>query len=351
MAHTFDHEDYEITLIDTPGFNDTFQSETTVLKSIADWLDQSYRTPPHTKLNGVIYMQAITDRRMYGSTLRNLLMFRELCGENPLKNVILVTTGWGTAKAAGRLEQATENERQLRAEPQFWQNMIKRGSDVKKFNDTRESALDIIFSLVDKDPVLLQIQEELVDKDKNLADTSAGHVVNEELKKLEEKFHAELEALEQQMTDAKAKSDMELQEVLEESKKELSKMKEDARRAQDELHYERRNQQRHYDQQIEDLTRELTRQSENTELQLKAQRIEDRLQFEGIVAELRNNEYKIRNEQRLYLEQKIAELEKGKKKGSGTRLLVQLTGTLGALAMGVLGFPMLGGLSALGFAL
>ena len=345
MDYTFEHDGYEITLIDTPGFNDTFKSETAVLKNIASWLDLTYRNPPHTKLNGIIYMQAITDRRMYGSTLRNLLMFRELCGENPLKNVILVTTGWGTAAAAGRLDQATQNERQLRTEPQFWENMIKRGSDIKKFEDTRKSALDIIFSLVDRDPVVLKIQEELVDENKNLVDTSAGHVVNEEIKKLEEKYRAELQELAQQMEEAQARQDKELQEVLADSKKELERLREDARRAQDELYYDRRNQQRKHDQDIENMKRELQRTKEETELQLKAQRIEDRLQFEGIVEQLRANQHKVREEERTVLERKITELEKSNqkiKKGAGQRLLVSLAGTLGSLAMTMLGFPSFG---------
>jgi hypothetical protein len=343
MDYTFELEDYEITLIDTPGFNDTFQSETTVLKNIASWLDLTYRNPPHTKLNGIVYMQAITDRKMYGSTLRNLLMFRELCGENPLKNVILVTTGWGTAAASGNLSQATENERQLRTEPKFWANMIRRGSDIKKFEDTRESALDIIFSLVDRKPTVLKIQKELVDENRNLIETSAGHVVNEEIKKLEEKYRAELLELAKQMEEAKAKQDRELQEVLAISKKELERLKLDARHAQDQLDYERRNHQRQYDQDLEDMKREMLRHKDQIELQLKAQHIEDRLQFEGIVEQLRANEYKVRQEERIVLEKKIAELEKGNvknKKGNGKKLLVSLAGILGAVAMSFLGFPL-----------
>jgi chromosome segregation ATPase len=275
--------------------------------------------------------------------LRNLLMFRELCGENPLKNVILVTTGWGRAAKAGILGQATQNERQLRTEPQFWANMIKRGSDIKKFQDTRESALEIIFGLVDRKPTILKIQKELVDENRNLVDTSAGHVVNEEIKRLEEKYRAELLELAQQMEEAKARQDKELQEVLADSKKELERLKEDARHAQDELNYERRNHQRQHDQDLEDMKREVRRHKEQVELQLKAQRIEDRLQFEGIVQQLRDNEYKVRQEERMVLEQKIAELEKSaekNKRGSGKKLLVSLAGILGAVAMSFLGFPL-----------
>lgn len=42
----FEHDNLRITLIDTPGFNDTLRSETEILRDVADWLDITYRNPP-----------------------------------------------------------------------------------------------------------------------------------------------------------------------------------------------------------------------------------------------------------------------------------------------------------------
>lgn len=346
MPYVFEHGGYEITLIDTPGFNDTLRDETAVLKNIASWLEQSYRQPPHKKLNGIIYMQMITDKRMTGSTLRNLRMFRELCGDNPLKNVILVTAGWGDARSTGKLNQATENEIQLKTDPIFWQPMIKRGSQVMKFEDTQQSAIDIIWKLVGQEPVLLQIQEELVDQNKDLVDTSAGSAVDAEIKKLEKKYREELEEVQRQLQEAAAKHDKELVEILTENQAQLERYKDDARRAQDELRYENRNIQREQDNRLEDMKRQLQRQKEEAELERKAQKIEDRLEFEQIVATLLANEDKVRSEERHFLEQTIANLQKQKEtKGSGglgKALLMSLTTGLGGIAMSLLGFPLLG---------
>jgi hypothetical protein len=47
------------------------------------------------KLTGVIYIHRISDIRFTGIAGRNFKMFRELCGDSTLKNVILVTNMWG----------------------------------------------------------------------------------------------------------------------------------------------------------------------------------------------------------------------------------------------------------------
>ena len=46
-------------------------------------------------LGGVIYLVSIADRRMNGSTHKNLDMFYQLCGDKDLARVVLGTTNWG----------------------------------------------------------------------------------------------------------------------------------------------------------------------------------------------------------------------------------------------------------------
>jgi hypothetical protein len=58
--------------------------------------------------------------------------------------------------------------------------------------DTEESALKMILKLRNRTPAILRIQRELVDESKDLIDTSAGQAVNEEIKKLEAKYKAEV---------------------------------------------------------------------------------------------------------------------------------------------------------------
>jgi len=281
--YSFNHGAYEIVLIDTPGFNNTTRAETEVLKDIADWLDITYRTSPKIRLSGIIYMQALTDRWIYGSTLRNLEMFRQLCGDQPLKNVIFTTTGWGEAEKMGNLEMAVANEDQLRTDPDFWQPMIKRGSRTARFENTKDSALEIILSLVDKESVVLRIQHELVDEDKNLVDTAAE--LQEEIK----------EALESR--------DQELQEALTEAKTSFELLRENNRRAYDLLSYQERNAQRKYENEMQALKNELENQKSTfkhdkqamraIQMQAKMRQNMDKVKFEQMVAEMRANARKV----------------------------------------------------------
>jgi len=46
------------------------------------------------KLNGIIYMHRISDPWTGRIAKKNLHMFKELCGEKMLTNVLIVTTNW-----------------------------------------------------------------------------------------------------------------------------------------------------------------------------------------------------------------------------------------------------------------
>ncbi|KAK1817503.1 hypothetical protein LTR12_008144 [Friedmanniomyces endolithicus] len=211
----FEYDGHHITLIDTPGFNDTTRSETEVLKSIAEYLSSAYSD--HQKLTGIIYLQSIMDPRMYGSTLRNLKMFKVLVGPDPFPNVLLATTRWGQAEKMDELALAESRESQLSTDEEFWAPMIRRGARVARFKDTRESAMQVVLSLIHQVPIVLQIQAELVDQAKDLIDTTAGIAVNEENKRLELKYRAELAQLQKEMDEAIAERDTELQKIIEHS--------------------------------------------------------------------------------------------------------------------------------------
>ncbi|KAJ9626206.1 hypothetical protein H2203_003838 [Taxawa tesnikishii (nom. ined.)] len=346
-AFDFTYSGYDITLIDTPGFNDTVRSETEVLKAIADWLDVTYRNPPHLKLTGIIYLQSIMDPRMYGSSLRNLKMFKDLCGENPLKNVIVATTRWGLAAKAGEGELCLEREDQLRTDAQFWAPMIKRGARMSRFQDTRESALQLLLSLANQQPVVLQIQKELVDEDKNLIDTAAGTTVNEEAVRLEQKYKDELAQIQKEMDEALAARDLEVQEALKESQEGFEKKLEKVRAEQDMLRYERRNESRRMQSELDQLRAERDAQQKENERQRKAYEAQiveklgaQKLEYDEAIARLKANENKLRREQREVLEQKIQEQsKKPKKERTVIKLLLSLLPVLGSVAFGLLGLP------------
>ncbi|KAF8183996.1 P-loop containing nucleoside triphosphate hydrolase protein, partial [Pholiota molesta] len=116
-----------LVLVDTPGFDDTYEDDAEILRRISVWLGLSYTSS--MKLGGVIYLHDITQTRMLGTTRRNLNMFRKLVGDNALKCVVLGTTKWKL------VESAVGAKRQEQLETEFWKDMIKAGSQVFSVHD------------------------------------------------------------------------------------------------------------------------------------------------------------------------------------------------------------------------
>jgi predicted GTPase len=188
---TLRYEGHTIRLIDTPGFDDSRNEldDTHILKEIASWLVIAYSAKPPLLLSGIIYLHPINEAggRMRGSAKNNLKMFQAMCGSEPLSSVVLATTMWKYVD-----EQRGEKiQRQL--SQQYWSSMIDAGSQVIRHDDTKDSALRIIDTIMSREAqVSLKIQRELVDKDQSVENTDAGrelkHKVNNERDKTEEKL-------------------------------------------------------------------------------------------------------------------------------------------------------------------
>jgi hypothetical protein len=112
---------------------------------------------------------------MEGSDIRTLDLFSKLVGKAAFRHVVFVTTMWGNLDAEGK-KVAFKREKELKEK--FWDEMMHDGSYVTRFEGSRASAQGIISQLVgDKDPVVLQIQHELIDRDLELAATAAGSIL------------------------------------------------------------------------------------------------------------------------------------------------------------------------------
>lgn len=292
-------------------------------------MDFTYRNPPYLKLNGIIYLQSIQDPRMYGSSLRNLKMFKDLCGDSPLKNVVLVTNRWEDARNCGQERQASDKESELRTKNEFWQPLLKRGSQMVRCEDTYESATMIVRGFINKRPEVLQIQTELVEQDKKLIDTTAGTTVNAEAIRVEKKYQEELSQIRKEMDNARAAADVEVQEALEQSRKEYERKLDKVRDEQELLRYEGRNERRVMQNEMDDLKSAYNRE-------LGAQKLD----FDNTVATLLANQEKLREEQREAMHVRIeAEKRKPKSKQSGGELVMELVSTLGTVALSAMGIP------------
>ncbi|KAG0694741.1 P-loop containing nucleoside triphosphate hydrolase protein, partial [Suillus ampliporus] len=163
-----------VVLVDLPSFDDTFLSDTEILRRIAVWLASS----DDMKLAGVLYLHDISESRAFGTSRRNFDMFRRLCGENAERNVILVTTKWNDVGAG----VGERREKQLK--DSFWKEMIENGSQVARFHGSHNSAWDVMRLILANNSAVaaLRIQEELVDLGKVISETDAGNTLRAALK-------------------------------------------------------------------------------------------------------------------------------------------------------------------------
>jgi len=200
-------------------------------------------------------------------------MFRELCGDSSLKNVILVTNMWGeVSKDVG---EAREKE----LITNFFKPVLDKGAQLDRHRNTAQSAHDIIRRIMRNRPITLQIQRELVDEKKNIIDTAAGEAVNKELNEQMRRHQAELKAVQEDMMKALKEKDEETRQELEEETRKLQeqmnkvkvdsegmasnydaekkRMEEEMRRMQEEARQERARAEEAYRQQMDALNKRL----------------------------------------------------------------------------------------------
>lgn len=143
-------------------------------------------------------MHRISDTRIGGIAKRNLTLFRKLCGESSLKNVVIVTNMWteNASEAIATLEAKRELE--LATNDQFFKRALDNGARMTRHNGTAESAHAIIRPMLKAKPQPLQIQRELVDDHTPLMQTEAGTQLRDEWKEVSDRHRREVEELKEQ---------------------------------------------------------------------------------------------------------------------------------------------------------
>jgi hypothetical protein len=79
---------------------------------------------------------------MSGTMRKNLLMFHKLCGEDALKDVVLVTTKWG------KIEEVVGDQREKELKEMYWKTMIDHRSNIRRYKGSSDSAWEILKELV-----------------------------------------------------------------------------------------------------------------------------------------------------------------------------------------------------------
>lgn len=279
-------------LIDTPGFDDTYKSDTDILREVANWLSQAYEN--EVQLTGIIYLHRILDTRLGGSAMKNLRMFKKLCGESSLASVVLATTMWDDVEE----DTGNNREQELKTNPRFWAGMIAKGSTVFRHDRQLSSAMDIISHLIRKErPIDTDIAKEMVDNNKTLDQTSAGIEVTAEMNEQKKRFEEQLKNIKTEMEEAMAKRDKEWHAELERERRETLKKlrKEEAERVKMRADWEKLKKEK---------DEELARERENATAQLIESR-ERMLKHEHEIMMMKSN-----HQNNAALQQKQFELER-----------------------------------------
>ena len=187
-----------------------------------------------SRLAGLIYMHRISDRRFSGIAGRNFRVFRELCGETSLKNVILVTNMWAEVS----IDVGEERERELASD--FLKPALDKGAQMARHHNTEQSAHEVIRRIMNNHPVALQIQQELVDQHKDISNTAAGGAINAELEEVKRRHEAEKKRAEEEKARVLREQEEEARRKREEETRRMEEEMRRAREEQERIAYERR---------------------------------------------------------------------------------------------------------------
>ncbi|KAK2466545.1 hypothetical protein APHAL10511_001407 [Amanita phalloides] len=355
-----------VIIVDTPGFDDSRAgvTDTDILKAIASFLLEAY--DKDRKLNGLIYVQRISDPRFGGQSGRNLKMFRNLCGAKAYENVVILTTFWDQLPSE---QEGEKREEQLKTI--FFKDLVEGGARFMRHDRTIESACDILRHISMLVPKNVQLQEEIRVEGRTLENTSAGSVHREEVDRIIAKHNEEMlelkgelqtmrsgnSALRQQLEEERDKLQLQIarwEAEKEELKLGLSKAKEaqkrwEADRAKEKADTEkwRQDQERDLKSQLEDQERRYAEKVKIMQDQLegrqKRRNTEDGADAEG---EDMNNERQRRQQEeavRVAVERALQEerdksyAKKGWELGGKIPLVADAIGkpVLGALGLGL----------------
>ncbi|KAF8420556.1 hypothetical protein L210DRAFT_3425066 [Boletus edulis BED1] len=183
LAIRFRHQESGryVVLVDTPAFDDTFKSDLDILNTISNWLNSSYKRGK--LLSGILYLHRITDNRMAGTPLKNLRVFRKLCGKDALDKVYLTTTMWD------EVDQSVGERRLKELGTEYWESMIIQGAEVVCLQNNEDSAKKIVQQILSQEVAhkAVLLQEEMADLRKELEETQAGQELYSQLEKLVER--------------------------------------------------------------------------------------------------------------------------------------------------------------------
>lgn len=216
--------DHRVWLVDTPGFDDTIRSNAEILNEIATFFVKLY--DKDIQFSGIIYLHRITDPKMSGTAIKNLELFKLMCGERCFPIVRMVTTRWNElATESPGFQEALKRESQLAESAKFFKPMLDGGSKLMKHENTSQAATKIVVdSLLYPEPqkMALDIQYEMFTRRLRLSQTAAGRFLDQEQSKFRRRYDEELKEIEASMKEAIRLKDEDMLAMLRSEQKEAT---------------------------------------------------------------------------------------------------------------------------------
>jgi len=122
-------------------------------------------------------------------------MFRKLCGDDSMKNVVILTTMWDKVTS----EEGERREQELKSSNNVFKPLLDNGAIVMRHDRTPESADNVINYLLGKGTTATQIGREMAVENKALEDTAAGAEFGREIEEILKKHKQEMEEMHRKM--------------------------------------------------------------------------------------------------------------------------------------------------------
>ena len=149
-------------------------------------------------------------------------MFRSLCGDKTLKNVVIVTNMWGEVDESVGVARETE----LKTSGTLFKPVLDQGAQMMRHHNNLASAHAIIERFIANTPEAIQIQAEIVEQHKGVEQTTAAAVLDtEEMERARQAHEEEMrkqreaaEAAQRAQEEQRARELAEAQRVAEEAR-------------------------------------------------------------------------------------------------------------------------------------
>ncbi|PPQ76265.1 hypothetical protein CVT24_010390 [Panaeolus cyanescens] len=198
-----------IYILDTPGFADPRISELQILESIKGWRDAC----SSAEKVRVLYFHSISDVRLASRKKQCMDVLKTFWGTRNIPTVTLVTTMWDRLKPASR---AAAEERFASLRDDHWTEWCQNGSKATKFENTYESAIDIL-----KHVAQLADRQTSANKPQGYGDVKSA----DEMLTVEQLLRERIDALQQRLqmidNDLRTLDDPELRQIFQQDRKDV----------------------------------------------------------------------------------------------------------------------------------